>query len=369
MKKFFKSFVLVVFLTTLLVVITGCEKEANTPKKIGFFMSSDNFVSKKAVANNQTVILPDSNLTVIFWSDPSTNVDWTLSGPMNQTWSSTDQIGIKFLYSGTYTLNIKSLGVDWDITIIVSDQSISQVGTRFVGSNYSNGEFYYTFRINKPTYINQTDSLFIIHELAGNAQAPYLPRYTGISFIVPDSMDLTFSYPPSGNANISVKFIAGRIENGVPIWFNAKPSDPYKCHDAPPAISDIFQVNLKNGLAVFPDQSFTIPNASPNMGDYNNPVPVVLLSVNVATNTFNFWVYSLENPVFRYKQQATDNWTEINLSNGSDGYFYVGLPLNPASGQYIYDFGTGNGASFIQSNLVNLSSMYYAPYSALIIVL
>ena len=374
MKKMLFFAGIAVVLVALTMLGTSCQKEVNRPDMPEIIMSYERTVDgeviteRQAVANGQVVFLPDSTLNAAFWTNPLTSVTWTLSGPQTGEWVS-DQLTIQFMYTGTYTLAISSFGVDWSITIIVGgDPTASQVGTRFVGSTFDGTMFHYTFRINRPIYVLDTDVLFRITELGDDVNAEYLPYLDGVSFVGTDSIDITFAYPPSGNESLNVKFIAGRMEGTDPVWFNADPDDPYKCQDAPPALDDILQANLKNGLALPPGQTFTVPaGASTSSADYGEDLPVVLMSVNPGTGLLHLWFFTLsENPVFRYKTDDDElDFTEMTPTSAGSGYWHVALPLAPANGYYTFDFGTGTGLGFIQDQFVPTSTLYYIPTSTL----
>lgn len=374
MKKMLFFAGIAVVLVALTMLGTSCQKEVNRPDMPEIIMSYERTVDgeviteRQAVANGQVIFLPDSTLNAAFWTNPLTSVTWTLSGPQTGEWVS-DQLTIQFMYTGTYTLAITSFGVNWNITIIVGgDPTASQVGTRFVGSTFDGSLFHYTFRINRPIYVLDTDVLFRITELGDDVDATYLPQLDGVSFVGTDSIDITFAYPPSGNESLNVKFIAGRIEGTDPIWFNADPDDPYKCQDAPPALDDILQANLKNGLALPPGQTFTVPaGVSNSSADYGEDLPVVLMSVNPGTGLLHLWFFTLsENPTFRYKTEDADlSFSEIAPTSAGSGYWHVSLPLAPANGYYTFDFGTGTGLGFVQDQFVPTSTLYYIPTSTL----
>lgn len=374
MKKTLFFAVIAVLLGALAMLGTSCQKEVNRPDMPEIIMSYEKTVDgeviteRQAVANGQVVFLPDSTLNAAFWTNPLTSVTWTLSGPQTGEWVS-DQLTIQFMHTGTYTLAITSFGVNWSITIIVGgDPTASQVGTRFVGSTFDGSLFHYTFRINRPIYVLDTDVLFRITELGDDVDATYLPQLDGVSFVGTDSIDITFAYPPSGNESLNVKFIAGRMEGTDPIWFNADPDDPYKCQDAPPAFTDILQANLKNGLALPPGQTFAVPaGVSNSSADYGEDLPVVLMSVNPGTELLHLWFFTLsENPTFRYKTDDTElTFSEITPASAGSGYWHVALPLAPANGYYTFDFGTGTGLGFVQDQFVPTSTLYYIPTSTL----
>lgn len=366
--------IIAISLIGLTILGTSCQKEVNQPNMPDIMMSYQKTVDgqtiteRQAVANGQVVFLPDSTITCAFWTEPLSSVNWTLSGPETGDWVS-DQITIQFMYTGTYTLTISSFGVDWSITIIVgSDPEVSQVGTRFLGSTFDGTNFHYTFRINRPIYVLDTDVLFRITELGDDTEAEYLPQMDGVSFFGGDSIDITFAYPPSGNEALNVKFIAGRMEGTDPVWFNADPDDPYKCQDAPPALTDILQANLKNGLALPPGQTFTVPaGVSTASADYGEDLPIILMAVDPTTDLVNLWFFTLsENPIFRYKTDDLDlNFSEITPASAGSGYWHVALPIAPENDYYNFDFGTGTGLGFIQDQFVPNSTLYYSPVNAL----
>ncbi|MFA5644342.1 MAG: hypothetical protein WC928_02325 [Patescibacteria group bacterium] len=367
------------FLALIIGLVAGfssCQKDFNFDKGGDFevFVKTPQMSARLAVADKQTVFIPDSMITALFWTDPLTNVQWILSGPIVDTFTSADQISLLFTYTGTYNLNIKSFGVDWDITIVVgTTPGISQVGARFLGSTFvdSSNLFYYTFRINKPIYVTTADTLFRISERADDISATYLPKFSGIAITTGgDSIDITFSYAPNSGP-LSVKFIAGIMKAGKPVWFNADPADPYKCQDAPPALTDILQANLKNGQALTPSGTFSLPSgASTTMGDYKEQFQVNLLSINPSSGILNVWFYSLDaSPTFRWTDTLSGTWNQVTTATyiGS-GYWHTTLPLNPANDYYIYDWGTGT-STFVQNKFVKESSMYYTPTGAIVIYL
>jgi len=371
--------ILVILLVSSLALISiSCKKDLikEPPQQNNYrvFMSvgnngSNGNLNKAAVNNGQIIFLPDSQLTVLFWTEPLSLVNWSITGPQGQIWTNMDQISFRFDHTGTYVLNISSFGVNWNVTIIVGgNPADSQVWVRFVESTFSSNNFHYRFRMNKPSFVMPGDVLFRITELASNTGASYDPIYNSV-IINGDSIDVIISVPPSGSLAVGYKFIAGKVQGVVPIWFDANPLNPYKCQDAPPLQNNIFHANFRNGIVIPGNETMpALSGPSPGSADYSANIPVILTHVNPSSGMLNIWMLSSSSPeiIFRYKTDETNPiWTELLATNVGGGYFNVSLPNNPVNGYYLFDYGVGIGANFVRDPMVTLSGTYHPASNAL----
>lgn len=334
---------------------------------------------KSQINDGDIIIVYGAGKTIMFDTDPLTAINWTITGPPDTTivenWTNVEAITYKLPILGDYNVNPNlpgPYGFSWNMTVRVlgSPDELNIVDVRFVGSQWVavDSTFRYTYRINKPLFIT-TETLFRITELSADASAPYLPFYDGVN-ITPggDSIDISFSYPANGLTAIKVKFIAGYMNaSGDTIWFNAEPTSLYKCTE--PIDSDIFQATIYNGLEGTETTTFPTPTGvQPGMGDYGEDVSVVLMSLPV-TGGVDLFLLSENATTFRYKELETDPWIEVALTNMGNGrYSGANLPENPTSGEHIFDYGTGTGAGFVQDPYVVMSSLYYTPYGAMVLV-
>ncbi|PKM91369.1 hypothetical protein CVU82_02115 [Candidatus Falkowbacteria bacterium HGW-Falkowbacteria-1] len=390
-----KIFLPMLIVFAIFLAIISCQKDDYlTPipgPKINFSVQNEDGESsmksaKSTMAPNGTKSeIADGTIYNIFgtgktglWStEPLTAINWQITGPngLDTLISSQEAITFKFMELGTY--NIRAFlpapyGFEWNMTVNVlsSEDELNVVNVRFVGSEWVDGigMFTYTFRVNKPLFITGTETLFRITELSDSINALYLPIFDGIE-ITPggDSIDISFSYPPSGLDYFDVKFIGGYINTGGDsIWFNAEPTSPYKCQD--PIDNDIFEATIFNGIIGVAETTFPIPSdIQVGIGDYNNDVPVVLLALPVSGGV-DLYFLSEEAETFRYREIITDPWTEVSLADVGGQRFYAHLPENPASGEHIFEYGTGTGITFVPDPYLIQSSLYYEPWTSLVLV-
>lgn len=334
---------------------------------------------KSQISDGDVIIVYGIGKTIMFDTDPLTAINWTITGPPDTTivknWTGMEAITYKLPVYGDYDVNPNlpgPYGFNWHMTVRVlsGPDQLNIVNTRFIGSQWIaiDSVFRYTYRINKPAFIT-TETLFRITELSSDATAPYLPFFDGVS-ITPggDSIDISFSYPANGLTAIKVKFIAGYMNaSGDTVWFNAEPTSIYKCTE--PIDSDIFQATIYNGLEGTEMATFPTPvGVQPGMGDYEEAVSVVLMSLP-ATGGVDLFLLSENATTFRYKENETDPWIEVVLTNMGNGrYSGANLPENPTSGEHIFDYGTGTGTSFVQDPYVVMSTLYYTSYGAMVLV-
>jgi hypothetical protein len=375
--------ILFFLIAALVVVIVGCQKDDAVMHQNGINEDINVFMSRPeqpeqrvAVANHQVFVFLEESINFLIWTDdPPTPVNWYLTGPENDEWENIDQIMVSISTPGTYNLQVISLGVDWNITIILDPEGDQQeqVGARFVGSEMEDDIIYYTFRIKKPVHFSPLETLIRINELASDPDAPYLPHLDGVSYTPDlDSIDIRFGYPPSGHNFIEVKFNSGRIYNDEPVWLNVDPLDPYKCTEDLPGLDDIFHAKLKNGIAAPVTESFFTPEgvASPALGDYDEDIPVITMLVDQGSQLLNIWFFSQNTSsdlIIRHSEEMEEDWVEQPVSHLGGGHFHITLPSNPDSGVYFIEYGREIGGIFVQDEMVEKSITYNENYGVIVL--
>jgi hypothetical protein len=331
--------------------------------------------TKSQVSDGDIIVVYGTGKTVLMDTEPLTNIDWTITGPpdttINLSWTGVPAITYKVPVLGDYNVNPHLDGLfSWNMTIRVlgSPDELNIVNTEFVGSEWIPEDtiFRYTYKMEKPLFIT-TETLFRITELSSDSEAPYLPFLDGVYLnAAEDSIYISFDCSPSLEP-YKVKFIAGYFNAaGDTIWFNANPASPYKCTE--PVDADIFQATIYNGLEGVESAEFPLPvGVQPGIGDYNEDVPVVLMSLPT-TGGVDLYLLSQGATTFRYKENQVDPWIEVVLTDLGGSRYFVNLPDNPLSGEHIFQYGTGTGVDFVPDEYMSLSSLYYTPYLSMVLV-
>lgn len=377
------------FVVVIIAGMLSCERDLDDIKiakndPVICFSVSSPVITKAAEFGRRAPISPEITLksqiadgahrniygiltSAFWWTQNEELINWQLTGPngLDSTITNANMFVFTFQDLGDYNMRAyrnPPYGFEWTMTITVHssiDEAVI-VEPEFMGSQWlsPSNVFRYYWRVEAPVILNGSETLFRVQGLSEVEYDPFPVFYNQVAFSADNSyIEWHYDYPASGINWFGAKTNVGYVNaSSEEIWLTIDPDSPWRCQD--PIDNNVIEGIHYNGHIGYLGTVFSPPaGVQTSAGDYNNPVPVVLLSYPENGEIPLHLLCNENTSHWRHRLETEDVWTIVPITQ-SGGRINPILPAHSVDGQRLVQYGRQIAETWENDVYMQLSSMY-----------